>query len=177
MERMSAVDPRMISVQPSEKSEPSREVAALAQQLYSFYPPPDVGDPRMLLSAAIGMMQLFPIEVVRGVCDPIHGLPATNKFAPNLAELRLALEVLDAPRKRREEREAAERKQLAERRQIAIADQRPRPTYAELQARCAAVGLYIGKQAAAPPIDPTAIMEKYGVSQEQWDALPNAARK
>ncbi len=173
--KISAPDPRTISETPCARSEPSREVAALAQRLFSFYPPPDVGDPRMLLSAAIAMMQMFPIEVVRGVCDPISGLPATNKFAPNLAEIRHALEVLDAPRKRREERERAAHMQLNERKQLVITDRRERKTYEQLQAECAAVGLFIGQgRNGLKAMKAEDIREKYGVTKEQWDAIPNA---
>lgn len=143
--------------------------------MYGCYPPPDVTDPRVLLSGAVAICAQYPIEVVRGVCDPVAGIPATNKFAPNLAELRIALDVLDAPRKRRQERELLEREQLSERRQIAIADQRPRKTYEQLQAELAAAGIFIGKK-NNEPVKVDEFCQKHGLSKEQWDAIPDAPK-
>lgn len=144
-------------------------------KLYGCYPPPDVVDPRILLSGAVAICQQYPISVVRGVCDPVHGLPATNKFAPNLAELRLALDSLDAPRRRREEREEAERAQLSERKQLQIEHQRPRKTYEQLQSELAEAGIFIGTQ-PKNPMDVGAFRTKFGISQGQWDAIPDAPK-
>ncbi len=174
-DRMNGPDHRMISAPPSVNSETTHEAAALAQRLFNCYPPPAVGDPRLLLSAAIATMQMFPIDVVRAVCDPVHGIPSTNKFAPNLAELRNALEVLDAPRQRAMERAAAEEKQLSERKQLRIEHARPRKTYEQLQAELAEVGIFIGQgKAGLKPMKAEDIQAKYGVTKEQWDAIPNA---
>jgi hypothetical protein len=77
--------------------------------------------------------------------------------------------------RRATERESAERRQIAERKSLAITDGRPKPTYEELQRRCAEVGLAIGpKSSTIKTIAPEAFCEGYGISKEQFDAIPDA---
>jgi hypothetical protein len=64
------------------------------------------------------------------------------------------------------------RKQLAEREQLAIEHKRPRKTYEQLQAELAEVGILIGDQ-PKKPVDIGAFRAKYGISLEQWNALPD----
>ena len=52
-----------------------------------------------------------------------------------------------------------------------------RPTYDNLKARCAADGLVIGTKTSTPPLpdaERDALLERYGVSREAWDAIPEA---
>lgn len=128
-----------------------------------------------MLSGAQAICQNYPIECVRAVCDPARGLPSTNRFAPNLAELRLALDVEYAPIGRQIERERAN---ASARALPPPVHRENRKTYEQLQAECAEVGIFIGAGRAVPPkIDGEAIRSKYGVSRETWDAIPNAPRR
>jgi hypothetical protein len=152
----------------------------MAARLFDYYPPPDVGDPKVLLSGAVQIFLKYPAEAVDAVCDPVSGLPSTSKWAPNLAEIRSALDAEMVPIKWRQQQEhlmiEAER-QIAARQPLQITDGRQRPTYEELRQRCADAGLMIGpKGRQSLRENPAKIREKYSLSQEQWDALPNAKR-
>ena len=126
----------------------------------------------MMLSAAQAICQNFPIECVRAVCSPVNGIATKNKFAPNLAELRNALEVEYAPIERQIERERA----WANARALpAPVNRETRKTYEQIQAELAEAGIFIGEGKAGPvPMKVADIQEKYGITKEQWDAIPNA---
>ena len=141
--------------------------------MFNYFGPPEVGDPEILLSGAVKMFLSYPKEVVEAVCDPVSGLPAQSKWSPKLSEIRDALEIAWAPVKRHIEREKAIEAQLAERK-LLEAPTKPRPTYEELQARCAAGGLHIGPKGSGPRMAPAAFKTKYGLTEEQWNAIPNA---
>lgn len=147
----------------------------MAARLFGHFPPPDVGDPQVLLAGAVKIFASYPESAVEAVCDPLRGIPGRSKWAPTLSEIRQALEVEVVPMRRAMEREAMERRQIAERKQLAIAHDKPRPTYEELVQQCADVGLQIGKQSkTGGKLAPRDFMERYGVSREQFDAIPNA---
>jgi hypothetical protein len=46
----------------------------------------------MYVTGAAAMLSRYPEAVCAAVCDPIRGLPSTNKFLPALAEIREACE-------------------------------------------------------------------------------------
>lgn len=176
MDKLPVIEAETISGPRSESSEnlaKAKYAATMAARLFNYFPPPEVGDAEILLSGAVKMFLSFPQEAVEAVCDPVSGLPAMQKWAPKLSELRQSLDSASIPIYRRQEREKQIQQQLEDRK--AIPDLRPRPTYEELQRRCAEVGLYIGpKGSRLPPVDPVKIRETYGISKEQWDAIPNA---
>lgn len=145
----------------------------MAARLFNYFPPPDVGDPKTLLSGAVKMFLSFPRKVVDAVCDPVSGLPAKSKWAPNLAELRMAIDIEMAPILRQIERD----KIAAEHRMALPAPMAKRKTYEELQAELAEVGIYIGSRGAtAKPVNIKDFRDKYGITDEQWNAIPNARR-
>jgi hypothetical protein len=177
MDKLPRIEAATISAPLSDNSENlamAKWAADMAATLYGYFPPPDVGDPKVLLSGAVKMFASYPAAAVEAVCDPVTGLPATNKWAPNLAEIRLALDAAAAPIYRARAREKQIAEQLADRKPLQITDNRPRPTYEELKARCAAAGLHIGPK-GVERVSPAKVREKYGISQEQWDAIPNRA--
>jgi hypothetical protein len=67
-------------------------------------------------------------------------------------------------------------RQLEEREQLAIEHQWPRKTYAQLCAECRAVGINIGPKGPSHAVDVVAVRQQYGISQEQWDAIPDAPK-
>lgn len=179
MDKLPRIEAETISGPHSESSEnleQAQQAAEMAARLFSYYPPPDVGDPQNLLTGAVKMFLAYPMEAVLAVVDPTSGLPATSKWAPNLAEIRQALEAAMVPikwRLRQEQLAEEARAQIAARKPLQITDARPRPTYEELQRRCHAVGLMIGpKGSRLPPIDPLAVRDKYGISADEWNAIP-----
>jgi hypothetical protein len=146
-------------------------------QMVGSMRPPEI-DTAIFIAGAEKMFALFPIEACREVADPGRGYPATERFAPTLADLRLALE--DAARPYRLKREREMRGQaLAQARAAEQSPQEPRPSYAELQRRCATLGLVIGGNGRARGFDADAESERvraqYGISREAWDALPRAS--
>jgi hypothetical protein len=125
------------------------------------------------------MFATFPIEACRAVANIGTGYPSTEQYSPTLAALRLALEIAARPHFLKREREARERK-LAQERAEAAAPAGPRPSYEELQRRCAALGLVIGAKRGRRVFDTAAesarVREQYGISQAAWDATPKAGK-
>lgn len=156
----------------SSNLERAKWAADMAATLYGYFPPPDVGDPEIMLSGAVKMFLSLPRAAVEAICDPVSGLPATSKWAPKLFEIRQALEAAALPIYRAAEREKQIAEQLAARKPMQITDNRPRPTYQELVERCAKDGLFIGPK-GVERVSPAKVREKYGISQDQWDAIPN----
>jgi hypothetical protein len=154
----------------------TREIVELVNQMVISMPAPEV-DNATYVAGAEKMFARYPIEACREVADASIGYPATESFAPTLASLRLALEAAARPYLLKREREARERK-LAQERAEAAAPSGPRPSYAELQRRCAALGLVIGAKRRRKQIDTAAesarVREQYGISQAAWDATPKA---
>jgi hypothetical protein len=143
-----------------------------AARLLGCYRAGDANDPEIYVAAVISVLVRYPVEIIREVTEPATGLPGKSNWLPTVAEVRNECEVLDARERRKVERERQIAEQLQARTQIT--DQRPRPTYEELQRRCAEVGLMIGpKGSRLPPVDPAEIMKKHGISKEQWDAMPD----
>jgi len=155
------------------------EIAELVDQMASCMRSPEM-DGAAFIAGAEKMFARYPIEACREVADPSRGYPATERFAPTLADLRLALEIAARPHLLKREREARERK-LAQERAEAAAPKGPRPSYAELQRRCAALGLPIGEKRRRKQFDIAAesarVRAQYGITQAAWDAVPKAEPK
>ena len=153
------------------------EIARLVDQMVGSMRPPEINQ-LMFISGAEKMFARFPIEACRDVADPGGGYPATERFAPSLASLRLALEAAARPYRLQREREARDRRLAEARAEQRAEDAVPRPTYEELQRRCAAAGLVIGARRRRPAFDAEAESERvrntYGISKEAWDAIPKA---
>jgi hypothetical protein len=143
---------------------------------------PPESDLAMFASGAEKMFAVFPIEACRAVADPVSGYPSTERFAPTLAGLRIALEDAARPIMQMREREARDRA-IAEQRAAdrAAVPSGPRPSYEELQRRCAALGLFIGGKRRRRSVDIEAeserVRQQYGISKDAWDAVPRASPK
>ena len=155
-------------------SSSTAEIVKLVKQLMRSLRPPEI-DSKTFIAGAEKMFALFPIEACREVADPARGYPATERFAPTLAALRIALQEAARPHRLKREREAREQALAQAQEQ---APQGLRPTYADLQRRCAALGLVIGGKRRARAFDADAESERvrtqYGISQAAWDAVPRA---
>ena len=144
-------------------------MARYAKILLGCYRTGDANDPAIYSGAIIAVLSDYPLDVVAACVDPRTGLPAQSKWLPTVAEIKDFCEARMRPRRM----EMQARQQIAERERLSITDQRPRKTYEELQADCAKVGIFIGGK-SAPIHDATAFREAHGVSQADWDAIPNA---
>lgn len=150
-------------------------MANLAARLFDYYPPQEFGsDARVFLAGVVELFEAYPAEVVQKAVSVVYGIPSKFKFMPRLAEIKEVLEKLMEPIDRQRERERLREEQ---RRSLPPPiDRSSRPTYEELQARCAADGLIIGKarpnkyniaQAAKE------FCEKTGISAEEFNAIPD----
>lgn len=145
----------------------------MARVLLGCYRTGDANDPDVYSGAVIAVLSDYPLEIIKRVVDPRHGLPSTSKWLPTIAELKDALEAEMAPIRREEDRQEREREYRAS--LPPPVDRTKRPTYEELKAKCAEAGLVIGKP--RPRILETEIAKfraDNGISAEQWDAIPNA---
>ena len=165
------------AAQPSSASCHADEIRDLVGQMLRSMGTTEALDPEAMFAGAEKMFAFYPIEASREVADPSRGYPATERFAPTLAELRLALDMAARPNRQKREREREARaRALAKERAAEQRDTGPRPSYEELQRRCAALGLPIGEPRRRKPVDAAAesarVRERYGISQEVWDAVP-----
>lgn len=155
-----------------------------ARLLLGQYRKGDANDPEIYVATVAAILSEYPPETMRYVTDPRTGIaanplsdPETGRVwtgMPDPANVKRACEMHVAPTRRLEQREAQIRAQFAERQQLAIRG--PRKTYEQLQTELAEVGIFIGVKSNAP-INTNAFREQYGLSQEQWDAIPNAGAK
>lgn len=76
-------------------------------QLCGFYPPPQASDGRAFLAGMVTMLAEYPHWLIALVAHPARGIPATNKFFPNLAELK---QWLDAKAEAEEQHRSLERR-------------------------------------------------------------------
>jgi hypothetical protein len=144
-----------------------------AARLLGCYRTGDANDPEAYISAVVSVLARYPIGIIREVTEPATGLPARLKWLPTIAEIREECEILAQRELRKVQREQQIRAQLEYRDQLQIPDMRPRKTYEQLVEECHAIGLMIGPK-AKQPVDMGAFRQKHGISQAQWDAIPNA---
>lgn len=146
-----------------------------AARLLGCYRTGDANDPEVYISGVVAVLSRFSIEIIRDVTEPAMGLPSKLNWLPTLAEIRKECEILEGRAARRVYLDKQLREQFASREQPAAREERP--SYEELRRRCHDVGLMIGpKGSRLPPIDPSKIQAQYGITKEQWDAIPNAKR-
>ena len=131
----------------------------------------------MFAGGVIAVLSDYPVAVVRRVVDPRHGIPSRSKWLPTIAELKEACELEMAPIRREQERE---RRRADTQRALAAPEEERarRPSYAELQRRCAADGLVIGPKVPEPVRERDAALrhlrEAFGATDAQLAEIPNA---
>ena len=153
-----------------------QQMANLAARLFDFYPPQEFGsDPRIFLAGVVELFEAYPAEVVQKAVSVVYGIPSRFKFVPRIAEIKEVLEELMGPVRREEERARIQFER--EHSLPAPIDRSQRPSYEELQARCAADGLMIGRRQKLrenPAKAAKEFCEQNNVSPEQWNAIPNS---
>lgn len=60
--------------------------------LFGCYRKAEASEPDLYLAAAQRVLQRYPEDVVRAICDPVDGLPSKLKFLPSIAEIKEACE-------------------------------------------------------------------------------------
>jgi hypothetical protein len=153
------------------------EAKQAAARLLGCYRTGDANDPETYVAAVIAVLSRYSAQIVREVTNPVAGLPAKLKWLPTIAEIRDECELLQARERRQEQRDADLRKQFAERKALEDIDRHSRKTYQQLVEECRARGIMIGPDGQSD-IDVTDILrKKYGITDEQWDAIPNTPSK
>jgi hypothetical protein len=137
--------------------------------LYGSYKTGEANDGEVYLAQITRVFSEYPVDVMREVAVK---LPDRIKWLPTISEIRDACNEVYAPMRYAMQWEAGAKRQLAERETLALTDGRPRKTYEQIRAEFAEVGIHFDKR--SKPIDVAAIRQKHGISQEQWDAIPNA---
>ncbi len=119
----------------------------MALQMFGRYRKGDANDADGYIEGVTAILALYPPDVVQKVTDPRIGLPSKLKWLPQPSEVKDECEFWMMPRRIHEREQATRERVLAERkRDEEEMASRPRPTFAELQAKCAAVGIHIGKR-------------------------------
>jgi hypothetical protein len=144
--------------------------------LFGCYRRDEAADPEIYFTGTIAILSRYCEWIIMAVTDPADGLPSTCKWLPTLQEIRDACDQLKAGMDRNNERDAGIRRQLAERAEIdrMEADRERRPNIEELKAKYGETwGIGSGSR-AAPSDHVGAFRQKYGISDAQWNAIPNA---
>ena len=145
-----------------------------ARLLFGQYRRGEANDPDVYVATVAAILSDYPAETIRFVTDPRTGLasnPVDPEWTgmPDPAHVKTACEIHYGPERRRLQRTRQSLKQLEEREQI---DRAGRPTYEELVARCAEAGLKIGSSADIT-IPAAEVKSRYGITDEQWDKIPD----
>ena len=152
------------------------EIAKYAKLLLGCFRAGDANDPDVYTGAVIAVLSDYPLDVIQQVVDPRKGLPSKVNWLPTIAEIKSACEEIEGPRRRSREWDEGAKKQLEQRKTLAVEDQRPRKTYEQIAAEFAEVGIIIGpKGRPQAATDLSELLTKYGITREQWDAVPTIA--
>ena len=147
------------------------------ERLSAFFGPPEVGDARVFLAGVIELMSRYPEVVTTQAVDVSIGLPGKYKWWPKVAEIKEMLDELYEPFRFADRWDSAARAQLAERERLALTDQRPKKTMEQHAAELAEHGIFIlGTKDKPEFVNVEQIREKHGISQADWDAIPNAPK-
>jgi len=176
------IDPRQVGQTPSTNSGSSpgvsqQEAAEAARRLFSYFPPREVGDPMVVLAGTVELLMQYPRSVLASILSPISGLPATMKWAPSVAEIRDACESRMSSIRARQRQQDVQRSQLQERRQIE--DRSSRKSYDEIADDLARHGINIraGKASSPALSGRDDFKERFGLSDDDFDALPDQPMK
>jgi hypothetical protein len=130
----------------------------------------DAGD--FFVDSLARVLRKYPLDVVLEVCDPAGEFRCSWKWIPDSAELNTACGIINTRKRRREDRDRSIREQLAERdereRELAA---KPSQTREEFDAEMAARGLPIDRPEQR--VEASVVKAKYGLSEAQWDAIPD----
>lgn len=145
--------------------------ARYAKQLLGCYRTGDANDPEVYTDAIIRVMSAYSEDILIRITDPLTGLPSKLEWLPKPAEVLKACEEIEGPRRRAREWEQRAQEQLAERKAL---EGGPRKIPQHMLDELAANGLLAGHEKQYHGETPGKVMAKYGLSQTQWDALPNS---
>lgn len=142
------------------------EAQTCAKLLISGYPNQKVSEPESYITQIIAVFTQYERDLVRRACAPA-GIPFEfSTYLPSVGEVNKWLA----------EKSVKARGVYPRLPRLPEPERKSRPTYEELQRRCAEAGLEIGKkprrQSTEKEIE--GFRAKHGITDEQWAALPDA---
>jgi hypothetical protein len=114
----------------------------------------------------------YPRQVALGCADPLRGVLTKTRFVPTICDV---VEWCDPQREamqRTVRREDQIAQQFLEREEFAALPP-PKQTVEEVRAEMRERGLPMGSATAAHTDTPASAMARFGLSQAEWDAIPN----
>jgi len=150
----------------------------IAERLYSSYArDPSGPDPRVFFTAAVAVLLHYPLEVAAQVNDPFWGLPGKSPHLPTPYDIKQFLESLMRPIREKAAWDQRCKEQIADSRK---AKEGVRQSMEEIEDEMAKRGIflpgYIKRSGQIPGRNyetPETVRRKLGLTQEQWDALPD----
>ena len=150
------------------------QVMRAARSLLGCYRTGDANDPEVYISAIVRVFSVYSIDVIHAVADPLTGLPSRVKWLPTVVEVREACEEAQHRARWLNEFNEGMKAQIEERRRVDEFKRLnpPKETWEQTKADLKRRGFHCGER-PRKEITAAEIMAKHGVSQEQWDAIPN----
>ena len=138
--------------------------------LLGCYRKGDAADPDTYVAAIAATLSSFSEEIVHRVTDPVNGLPSQSQFLPTVKEVHDACAAIERRHAQHIEREQRIERQLADREEFEKS-RKTRLSIAELKA---AYGDW--SPVKNKPFDAAAFRDKFGISVEDWNNIPEAPR-
>lgn len=136
--------------------------AMRAGQMYDCYRRNDASNADVFLRAATKILARYPDDVIETVTDPERGLPGTLKWPPQPSEVKEACEALMAPQREQAAWDFCALIQFAEREN----DERDAIDAPAMEKK---------RAEAVQEVAAASLRERFGLTREQWDALPGRA--
>lgn len=143
-----------------------------AALMLGFYRKTDAWDPDAFLTGIAAILGEYSDDIIDEVTHPSKGIPSRLKFPPQPVEVRDACEAVALPRRKAAEHNRRTQEQLAERKLLESSPS-PKQSHDEFKAEMAERGLMIDTNGRAHRETPQRVRDKLGLTQEQWDALPD----
>jgi hypothetical protein len=148
-----------------------------ARRVFSAYRKDDFADPAGFLDQLLMVLERYDDATITWATSPITGIQRECKFPPSIAEL---VEFCDSRVRQSSyasdwDRRAAEQLRQRELYEAEVKTTTPEQraaVVARIKGELRAAGFHFKGDVA--PATPKAVMDKYGITQEQWDALPDA---
>lgn len=152
-------------------------VTKAARRIFSAYRKDDFADPEGFLEQLLTVLEKYDDATITWATSPITGIQRECKFPPSIAEL---VEFCDSRARQSSYAADWDRRAAEQLRQRELYEAEVKTTTPEQ--RAAVVARIKGELRAAGfhfagdhvPATPKAVMERHGITQEQWDALPDA---
>jgi hypothetical protein len=152
-----------------------------ADRLFSQFRNSQGTDPRAFMTAVVAVMMHYPLDVAEQAADPYFGLPALQQWMPTPYDVKQFCDRMARPRREAAAWDRRCREQIADSRK---AKEGVRQSMEEIEDEMAKRGIflpsYIKRSGQIPGRNyetPETVRRKLGLTQEQWDALPdNTAR-